>query len=91
MRDKEGAKKLLRPYVGLGDREALEATWQYANDTPERISHPDPEGMKVVIHDRSRARPEVGKLSPEQFIDGSIIRELEREGFLKTFSSGNRA
>ena len=83
LRDKESAKKLLRPYVGFSDRETLEATWQYANDTLERVPHPDPEGIKVVIQDRARARPEVGKLSPEQFIDGSIIRELEREGFFK--------
>jgi len=83
LRDKESAKKLLRPYVGLGDRETLEATWQYANDTLERVPHPDPEGIKVVIQDRARTRPEVGKLSPEQFIDGSIIQELEREGFFK--------
>jgi len=83
LRDKESAKKLLRPYVGFGDRETLEATWQYANDTLERVPHPDPEGIKVVIQDRARTRPEVGKLGPEQFIDGSIIQELEREGFFK--------
>ena len=83
IRDKEAAKKLLQPYVGSADREILESTWQYANDTLERVPHPDPEGIKVVLQDRARTRPEVAKLSPEQFIDGSVVQELEREGFYK--------
>jgi NitT/TauT family transport system substrate-binding protein len=83
IRDKETAKKLLQPYVGSADREILESTWKYATDTLERVPHPDPEGIKVVLQDRARTRPEVAKLSPEQFIDGSVIQELEREGFYK--------
>jgi ABC-type nitrate/sulfonate/bicarbonate transport system substrate-binding protein len=59
LRDKEGAKKLLVPYVGSTDPETLEGTWQYANDTLERVPHPDPDGFKVVLQDRARSRPEI--------------------------------
>jgi NitT/TauT family transport system substrate-binding protein len=87
LRDKEAAKKYLQPYVGSADHEVLESTWQYATDTLERVPHPDPEGIKVVLQDRARTRPEVAKLSPEQFIDGSVILELEKEDFYKTLYS----
>src|SRR5918995_1324738 len=83
IRDKEAAKNFLQPYMGSADREMFESTWKYATDTLERIPHPDPEGIKVVLQDRARTRPEVAKLSPEQFIDNSVIQELEREGFYK--------
>lgn len=83
IRDKEAAKKFLQPYLGSADREVFESSWKYAADTLERVPRPDPEGIKVVLQDRARTRPEVAKLSPEQFIDNSVIQELEREGFYK--------
>lgn len=83
IRDKEAAKKSLRAYAGLGEAEILESTWQYATDTLERVPHPDPEGINVVLQDRARTRPEVSKFKAEQFIDGTLIRELENEGFFK--------
>lgn len=83
VRDKEAAKKSLRAYAGLGDAEILESTWKYATDTLERVPHPDPEGIKVVLQDRARTRPEVAKFKAEQFIDASLIQEWEKEGFFK--------
>lgn len=82
-RDKEEAKKVLARYVGPNDPDVLQATWQYARDTLERIPYPDPGGFKVVLEDRARSRPEISNIRPEQFIDDSLIRELEHEGFFK--------
>jgi ABC-type nitrate/sulfonate/bicarbonate transport system substrate-binding protein len=87
-RDKEEAQKLLHPYVGSTDREVIEATWQYANDTLERVPYPDREGINVVLQDRARSRPEVSKFKPEQFIDSSLIQELEQDGFFKKLYPG---
>ena len=82
-RDKEGSKKAVARYVRSDDPEVLEATWQYAIDTLERVPYPDPEGFKVVLEELVRSRPEVAKARPEQFIDDSLVRELEAEGFFK--------
>ena len=82
-RDKEGSKKAIARYVRSDDPEVLEATWQYAIDTLERTPYPDPEGFKVVLEELVRSRPEAAKARPEQFIDQSLIRELETEGFFK--------
>lgn len=83
-RDKEASKKLLARYVRTADPDVLEATWQYAQDTLERIPYPDPEGFKVVLEERARSRGEAVKAGPEIFIDDSLVRELEKEGFFKT-------
>jgi NitT/TauT family transport system substrate-binding protein len=85
--DKEPAKRRLARYVKSDDPEVLEATWQYAVDSLERIPRPDPEGFKVVLEERARARPELAKAKPEQFIDDSVVRELEKEGFFKKIYS----
>lgn len=82
-RDKEASKKAIARYVRSEDPEVLEATYQYAIDTLERIPYPDPEGFKVVLDELARSRPEAAKARPDQFIDQSVIRELETEGFFK--------
>lgn len=85
--DKERSKKVLGRYVRSDDPEVLEATWQYAIDTLERIPYPDPEGFKVVLEERARARPDQLKAKPEQFVDDSLVAELEKEGFFKKLYS----
>jgi NitT/TauT family transport system substrate-binding protein len=82
-RDKERGKKALSRYVRSDDREILDATWQYAIDTLERIPYPDPETFKVVLEERARTDPDAAKANPNQFTDDSVIRELEAEGFFK--------
>jgi NitT/TauT family transport system substrate-binding protein len=82
-RDKERGKKALSRYVRSDDPEILDATWQYAIDTLERIPYPDPETFKVVLEERARTDPDVAKANPNQFTDDSVIRELEAEGFFK--------
>lgn len=71
-RDKERSKTFLARYVHSNEPEVLESTWQYAIDTIERIPYPDPEGLKVVLEERARTRPEIARARPEQFIDNSI-------------------
>jgi NitT/TauT family transport system substrate-binding protein len=85
--DKARSKKALAQYIKSDDAEVLEATWQYAIDSLERIPYPDPEGFKVVLEERARVRPDAAKAKPEQFVDDSLIRELEREGFFKKLYS----
>lgn len=82
-RDRERSKKALSRYIRSDDPEVLEATYQYALDTLERVPYPDPEGFKVVLEELARSRPEAARARPEQFIDDSLVRELEAEGFFK--------
>lgn len=82
-RDREAGMKAISRYVRTEDPAVLEATWQYAIDTLERVPYPDPEGFKVVLEELARSRPDAAKARPEQFLDDSVVRELESEGFFK--------
>ena len=85
--DKEGSKRLLTRFVRSKDPDILEATWRYAVDSLEQIPYPDTEGFKVILEERSRTRAETLAAKPEQFIEDSVVRELEREGFFKRLYS----
>lgn len=81
--DKENSKWLLTRFIRSREPDVLEATWQYAVDSLEQIPYPDPEGFKVILEALSRSRGETLTAKPEQFIDASIVRDLEGEGFFK--------
>lgn len=81
--DKENSKRLLTRFIRSKEPEVLEATWQYAVDSLEQIPYPDPEGFKVILEALSRTRGETLAAKPEQFIEDSVVKELEREGFFK--------
>jgi hypothetical protein len=59
--------------------------WNRPGNTPfdsvERIPYPNPEAFNVILEERERSRPDLPKAKPEMFIDDSIVRELEKEGF----------
>jgi ABC-type nitrate/sulfonate/bicarbonate transport system substrate-binding protein len=87
LRNKEGSKKAIAKYVRSNDPDVLEATWRYAEDTLERVPYPDPETFRVVLEERASNRTDMVKVKPEQFIDDSLIRELEDEGFFRKLYS----
>ena len=48
-----------------------------------RIPRPSPEILKTVIDQMAESDPRVASLKPEQFIDGRVFAELEKEGFIQ--------
>lgn len=87
-RDKEGSKKAIARYLRSDDAEMLESSWQFASEILERIPYLDPEGIKSVLEQLSRTRPEATKAKPETFIDNSLVAELEKEGFFRKIYPG---
>ncbi len=48
----------------------------------ERVPSPDPKVMGVALKQLSATVPQAGQLKVEDFIDRSLISELENEGFI---------
>jgi hypothetical protein len=40
-------------------------------------------GPRAILDQRPRPRPEVKKFTPNELIDGSALKEIERSGFVK--------
>jgi len=49
----------------------------------ERNPSPDPKVIGFALKQLSATIPEAGKMNPDNFIDNSILLELENEGFIK--------
>ena len=81
--DKEGAKALFRKNLGISDPEALERAYNAYIPIFNEAPYATPDGVKTMLDDMARTNPKAGAADPNQFVDLSLVRELENSGFIK--------
>jgi len=86
LREKAPAKKIIQKYTRDTDEDILEATYQYAVDYVVRPPFPNREGIVETL--KLSTVPEASKASPDQFIDNSVVKSLEDQGFFRQIGMG---
>ena len=81
VQDKNSAKKIIQKYTRDTAEDIIEATYQYAVDYVVRPPYPNREGIVETL--KLNPNTEAKKANPDQFLDSSIVRTLEDEGFLR--------
>ena len=76
--NKEGSLKILRKYLQITDAEAVEGTHKFFADRLNRSPRTELEGIKNILNSI-----DAGQKNPADFIDMSIIDEIETEGFVQ--------
>ncbi|HEY6200411.1 MAG TPA: ABC transporter substrate-binding protein [Candidatus Binatia bacterium] len=82
--DRERTIKIFSQRMRLDDREILSDTYNYF---APRFSFPprvDMQGIKDTLDFYAETSPELRGRKPEEFVDSSLMDELEREGFFKS-------
>jgi NitT/TauT family transport system substrate-binding protein len=87
--DKDFTLKILKKYLRVEDREILDQSYEQYKPVFEAIPYPERKGIAFALNRLAETSPETAKLKPEDFTDGSIIAELESEGYFKNLYSGN--
>ncbi len=72
----------LRKYLKIDDREALEEVYRLYKELYQPIPHPSPAAIQTQLTWMGEKDPRAKAAKPEQFIDGSILREIEKSGFV---------
>jgi NitT/TauT family transport system substrate-binding protein len=81
--DKEYAKALFKKNLGVADPEGLERAYKdYSNVFPA-VPYPHPEGVKTMLDDLAPKNPKAATADPKQFVDLSLVREIEASGLIK--------
>jgi NitT/TauT family transport system substrate-binding protein len=73
---------VLKKYVKT-DPTTLETAYNYLKGAIPDLPYPTLEGMKTFIAEAGRTQPAIAKADPASFIDTSIVKAVEDEGFLK--------
>jgi NitT/TauT family transport system substrate-binding protein len=80
--DRSFAMKTLAKYSRVTEPESLREAYEvYSAANPAR-PYVDPPSIQKVIDFLSKQRPEVAKLKPEEFMDMTVLREIDRSGYI---------
>ena len=81
--DPELSLKVLGKYLRVKDQEILAKSYEPYPPIFDRIPFPKREGFVFALERIAKELPEAAKMNADNFIDNSIIQELEKEGFIK--------
>ncbi|MBM4262427.1 MAG: ABC transporter substrate-binding protein [Deltaproteobacteria bacterium] len=78
--DREFSKKVLGKYGKLNDEDILDGTWQDYAPTLQKTPRPSLKAIQFMIENQYPGKKPLPR--PEQFVDLSIVDQLEKSGFL---------
>jgi NitT/TauT family transport system substrate-binding protein len=80
--NKEGTQKVIAKYLRGANRAYLEDAYRATAKIIERVPYTTREGMKIQL-DEAFKHSRGSKITVDDLIDDSIVRELEKEGFIE--------
>src|SRR5262245_41091025 len=79
--NREETQKIVAKYLRGANKAYLDSSYQSTAKILERVPYTSREGMKIQLDDALKQAPG-SKVTVDQLIDDSIVRELEKEGFI---------
>jgi len=80
--DREFAIKVLGQMLRSSDREILEETYRVFSALYEKAPYPAVEGIQPILDEMSAQLPKAKNYKPEDFVDTSIMKQLDQSGFV---------
>jgi NitT/TauT family transport system substrate-binding protein len=80
-KNREETKKIVGQYLRGADAEALEATYTAFVKSVSKRPYPTLKGIQYLLDDLAAKNPQAKTARPEQFVDLSLLQQLEKEGF----------
>jgi hypothetical protein len=70
-------------HVAINDREILEKSHEIYRPVYKQIPYGDRRAVRFAVDQMAKELPDAGKLNIDNFIDNSILAELEKSGFIE--------
>jgi ABC-type nitrate/sulfonate/bicarbonate transport system substrate-binding protein len=82
--NKDVALNVLKKYTRMDDLSLVQTSYdEMSQRLIRRVPYPDREGIQTIIDQLAKTRPQMKNLNPNDFIDPSILKEIEDSGFVK--------
>jgi NitT/TauT family transport system substrate-binding protein len=82
--NKDLSLNILKKYTRLDDMSLVQVSYdEMSQRLIRRVPYPDREGIQTIIDQLAKTRPQMKNLNPGDFIDPSILKEIEDSGFIK--------
>ena len=80
---KEFSMKVLGKYLRTNDQELLEGSYEIFKQDFISVPYPIMNGLEATYDYVAQTRPEIRNRKPEDFMDPSLMAELDKSGFIK--------
>ena len=80
---KDFSMKVLSKYLRTNDQELLEGSYEIFRQDFISVPYPIMKGLEATYDYVAVSRPEIRGRKPEEFMDPSLIAELDKSGFIK--------
>ena len=79
--NREGTQKIVAKYLRGANKAYLDSSYQSTTKIIERVPYTSRDGMKIQLDDALKQTPG-SKITVDNLIDDSVVRDLEKEGFI---------
>ena len=80
-RNREETRRITAKYMRTTDPEVLDATYDWFVKRVSKKPYPTLKGIQYLLDEVASNLPNAKSAKPEQFVDLSLLQQLEREGF----------
>jgi len=80
-RNREETRRITAKYMRTTDPEVLDATYEWFVKRVSKKPYPTLKGIQYLLDEVASNLPNAKDAKPEQFVDLSLLQQLEREGF----------
>ncbi|HTN70744.1 MAG TPA: ABC transporter substrate-binding protein [Methylomirabilota bacterium] len=80
-RNREETRKIVARYLRTSDPEVLDATYEAFVKVVSKKPYPTLKGIQFLLDEVAVKTPQAKTAKPEQFVDLSLLQQLEKEGF----------
>jgi len=81
--DRDFSIKVMRKYLRMDDKDLLEDAYTAYASRVQKIPYPTLKGIKFILDSMAETQPRARKVAPENFVDLSLLQEIEQSGFFK--------
>jgi NitT/TauT family transport system substrate-binding protein len=82
--DEEFSLRVLAKHTRIADRDVLKQSYTYLRPYFLKLPYPSPRAIKDTLDALSRDLPKAKDADPRDFIDNSVLKEIEASGFIES-------
>jgi ABC-type nitrate/sulfonate/bicarbonate transport system substrate-binding protein len=87
---KEDTVRILSKFLGTGNREALDESWEYAAKMPAK-PYAVESAVQAVLDHLAEGQPRFAQFRPADFIDARVLSEIDKSGYIDKLYGGQES
>jgi len=81
--DRDFSIHVMKKYLRIDEKDFLEDAYAFYSPRVQKIPYPTLKGIQFILDGMAEKQPQARKAAPENFVDLSLLQELDQSGFFK--------